>query len=976
MIPVTNRFASGTLRAALLLMLIACFFVSFPAHSQAQSAEQRMQEMAQRALVEGVVTDAETQETLIGANIALFSLPDTVLVRGATTMNDGTFALRMARPGSYLLQVSFIGYFTQIESLEWTGREELPFTRNFALAVNRESLDEVRITGRMQRVEVRGDTTAFNADAFTTGRDATVEDLIARMPGITVQDGRVEAQGEQVRRVLVDGNEFFGDDALLTLRNLPAEAVSQIEVFDRMGEQARFTGFDDGSQERTINIVTRMGIRNGQFGRFNSGYGSDNRYSAAGNYNYFSGARRISVLGLTNNVNQQNFSGDDLSGVQAAAMRRPGMGGGMGGGGWGGGATREFMVGQQDGITTTHSFGLNYIDRPSQRLNINSSYFFNAADNDRERVSERRYTGGILGNQLYDEFSGGVTDNFNHRFNARVEYTLNERSSFIFSPRLNVQQNSSTSFLDAITNTPEGLMLNSTSNIATSHRNNFDFRGSLLWRQRFATPGRTLSVNLQGDANNLTGDQGRIGETVFFDAGRNEIVENQLTDLNDNGYTLGTNVTWTENAGERTQLQFTYNPSYSLDRADRRAFSFNDLTEAYDIPDASLSNEFENQIWRQRVSSGLNFRRDTFRLNLTLAYQNTLLRGDQVFPIETSTRQVYNNLLPSANVNFNTGENQNMFIRYNTNTRTPSANQLQNVIDNSNPVQLRGGNPDLRQQYTHSLMTRWRKTNPQSGSSLVFFVMGNYTLNTIGNETFVARRDSTLPGDIFFGAGSRLTLPDNVGDSWSVRAFAARGLVWDLISSNVNFNAGATFNSTPSAINGQRFTSETWSLNSGFMVSSNISPQVDFRISYQANYNIVDNSVPTGFDSNYYVGTAGLRFNVQPWRGLFLESDTRVRHLSGLDDDFNNDVVFWNLGLGYRFLKDRAAELKFTVIDVLNQNDNINRIIQDTFVEDVRSNVLSRYAMVTFTYNFRAIQQGGQPQRPGFGPGMRGDWRQ
>lgn len=974
MMHVTTRRLFSFIAAA----IIGVCFAGIPAAVQAQSMEQRMQEMAQRPIVEGIITDAESQEPLIGANIALFSLPDTVLVRGATSMNDGSFALRMVRPGSYLLQVSFIGYFTQIESLNWTGQEELPFTRNFALALNREALDEVRITGRMQRMEVRGDTTAFNADAFTTGRDATVEDLISRMPGIVVQDGRVEAQGEQVRRVLVDGNEFFGDDALLTLRNLPAEVVSQIEVFDRMGEQARFTGFDDGSQERTINIVTRMGIRNGQFGRFNSGYGSDDRYTAGGNFNYFSGNRRISVLGLTNNVNQQNFTGEDLSGVQAAAMRRPGGGGGGGGGwgGWGGGATRDFMVGQQEGITTTHSFGVNYIDRWNDRFNITGSYFFNATDNDRERVSERRYTGGFFGNQLYDEFSGGVTDNFNHRMNARIEYTATQRTSFIFTPRVNLQQNTSSSFLNAITNNANGLPLNTTENIATSERNAYDMSGSLLWRQRFDTQGRTLSVNFQGDANNRTGDQGRIGETVFFDTDRNEILENQRTDINDNGFTLGTSVTWTESLTERVQLQLTYNPSYSLDRADRRAFSFNELTGLYDIPDAGLSNEFENQIWRQRMTAGTNFRWERYRFNLSLAYQNTLLRGDQVFPVEASTRQVYNNLLPSANVNFNTGQNQNMFIRYNTNTRTPSANQLQNVIDNSNPVQLRGGNPDLRQQYTHSLMTRWRRTNPQSGSSLVFFVMGNYTLNTIGSETFIAQRDSTLPGNILFGAGSRLTLPDNVGDSWSVRAFAARGLVWDLIRSNVNLNAGATFNSTPTAINGQRFTSDTWSLNSGLVVSSNISPEIDFRVSYQASYNIVDNSVPTGFDSNYYVGTAALRFNVQPWRGLFFESDTRVRHLSGLDDDFNNDVIFWNVGLGYRFLRDRAAELKFTVIDVLNQNDNINRIIEDTFVEDVRSNVLSRYAMVTFTYNFRAIQQGAQPQRPGFGPGMRGDWRQ
>ncbi|MCH8557419.1 MAG: outer membrane beta-barrel protein [Balneolia bacterium] len=959
--PASVSRASDMMMKFFILFILLLFVVAVPSLT-AQDGRPNL-------FMTGTITDGADGEPLQGANVALFSAADTVLVRGATTDAEGIFQLVRVPAGDFIFQVSFVGYFTEIENISWDG--SAPLTRNLTLRVDEQQLDEVRIVGRLPRMEVRGDTTAYNADAFTTNRDATVEDLIARMPGIVVRDGQVEAQGEQIRRVLVDGNEFFGDDATLAIRNLPAEIVQQIEVFDRMGDQARFTGFDDGSQERTLNIVTRSGIRNGQFGRLQTGYGSDERYTGSGNYNYFSGDTRFSVLGLTNNINQQNFAGEDLVGVSEAA------GGGGRGGQWRGrAATREFMVGQQPGISTTHSVGLNYIDKWGQDFTINSSYFFNASDNTNERLSERQYTGGFAGDQFYDEFSSGSADNYNHRFNMRAEYQMTERSSFVFTPRVNLQQNSSNNIFEAFTFSNQRALLNQTENVNSSDRFGYDMSGSLLFRHRFNTPGRTMSVNLRGDANNRTGDQFRIGETVFFDSNANEIVENQRTDIDDGGYTVSTNVSLTESVSERSQLQLSYNPSFNLNRSDREAFIFVEETGDYDLLDASLSNRFENEVWRQRVSTGYNYRHDRYRLNLNFAYENTLLKGAQEFPFEADTRQVYNNLLPSATLTFNVGQTNNVRINYRTNTRTPSANQLQDVIDNTNPLRLSGGNPDLMQQYTHSLSTRIRFASPQQGSSTVVFLNASFTQDTIGNVDFIAQQDTLIQNNIFLGQGSRLVRPDNVGDSWNLRAFVSRGWVMDLISSNVNINGGGSFNSTPAAINELRYTSNTWSLNSGAVVSSNISPEIDFRLSYQANYNIVDNSVPTGFDQNYYVGTASARINLQPWRGLILESDTRIRHFSGLQDDFNNDSIFWNAAIGYKFMENRAAEIKFTVVDILNQNNNINRVIQDTFIEDVRSNVLSRYAMVSFSYNFRAIQAGAPQQQRGrgMGPGG-GEWR-
>lgn len=927
------------------ILLLA--FLTFNCLSQAVAQTQ-----SPRFAIEGVVNDLTNNEPLTGANIVLLSPADSSFVRGTTSGIDGNFVIPRVMPGSYLLTASFVGY-----TPFWTGIEitdENITGLEIGLTESDQKLEDVRITARAERMEVRGDTIAFNADAYTVNRDASAEDLVRRMPGFTVEGGRVQSQGEDVRRVTVDGTQFFGDDATAALRNLPAEIIQQVEVFDRQSDQAQFTGFNDGNTELTVNIRTRPGMNVGRFGRASSSFGTQERYMGGGNINFFDGPQRVSIIGLTNNMNQQNFSSEDLAGVAQA----PARGGGRGGwrGRWGGGgAARNFLTGQQSGVSTVHSFGVNYTDRWNDSWEVNGSYFFNATDNVNNQLLERRFVSGELEDQLYNEDSFSSRENFNHRANARLVYTIDDRNSIIMTPNVNFNTSNSSQFLQGATLSSELERINSTVNDYSGDDFNYSISNTLLYRRGFDRRGRTLSVNVRTDFNNRIGEQLQLGESLFFDDFDINRLTDQRTDVLTGGYTLSTNIQYTEPISERGQLIIGYNPTFSRNSSERDVFQRDESTGELTIPDLQLTNRFDNRVITHSPSAGYRFTHEGFTANASLAYQYTSLFGEQSFPLEAETSQQYHNLLPRAMVMYRFSRTSNMRINYNTNTRTPSANQLQNVIDNTNPLQLSGGNPDLKQQYSHNMSLRFRSANAEKGTSFISFVSAGFTQDFIGSTTFVAPRDTVLADGIVMGRGARLVTPDNTGNAWNFRTFMNYGLPFTLISSNLNLFSGVTYSITPVNVNNQTANSTNLGLNGGFSLSSNISPDIDFSLSYRAGYNFVDNSLNPQLDNNYYTGRARAAFTIISWERLVLASDINLTHYAGLSEDFDANTYYWNASIGYRFLESKALELRFTVVDILAQNNSINRIIEENYVEDVRSNVLSRYAMVSLTYNFRSF---------------------
>ncbi len=937
------------------------------------SVEQRGRELSdEQVKVFGIVVDEEDKTPMAGAHVSLTRLSDTSIVYHAVANNKGEFSFTLPR-GRYILKASFIGYRPAVldEHIQAAEAEN-----NVGVIPMREGamLDEVQVTALRPRAVLRGDTLDYDAGAYRVAPDASTEDLIRRMAGITVEDGRVTAQGEDVRRVLVDGREFFGDDPSIALRNLPAEIVERIEVYDRMSDQAELTGFDDGQRSKTINIVTRLDTRSSQFGRVYSGYGGDERYQAGLTTNIFRESSRISIIGMTNNINEQNFSREDIITLTAGAIRGGrSTGGGMGGGRGTSGGSRmpdmggmmhfsDFRLGTQYGDNTTHALGLNYSNVwVDNKLNLTGSYFFNMSDNHTDQLTDRKYMLDETDNQFYLEESETSGQNINHRFNARLRYDIDNNNSVIFTPRLTLQGGSSENHLYAQNLLDVNSPLSFSETLYDSDLSGYNYSSSLIYRHRFNKTGRSLSANLGANFNNNESLYHMDAVNEYFSGSDDQLTDetvisdylNQRSDSETISNTLSSNITYTEPVGENGLLQAGYNISRAARESDRITNAWEEATQSYGIFEPGLSSSLKSYYLTNRGTLGYRLRGDNFNMTLEMGYQHARLEADQQFPYEHTLERNFQDFLPGAMLTYNIEQGKSLRFSYRTSTSAPSVTQLQDVVDNSNPVLLSSGNPDLDHSYSHFLMTRYNSVNTTRATNFIAVLFGNFTTDYIGNSTLIARRDTTLANGYELYRGSQFSMPVNLDGFANIRSHLNYGFPAGFLKSNLNLNAGAGYIRTPSLISGQKNIANSWSLSGGVMLSSNISENVDFTLSYNTNYNMVGNSLQPQLDNNYHLHTARSTFSLIFLNNWVLRNDLSYRYFGGLTDDFNQDYTLWNMNIGRKLFQNNLGEITLSVFDLLGQNDNIVRNVSDSYIEDLRTNELSRFFMLTFTYNLR-----------------------
>jgi hypothetical protein len=955
-IQVTVRFRY---RGFALLLLAA--ILALPDTSNAQT------------VILGTVVDAADNSPIPGVNVVATRLAADSTTTGVATATDGSFALNVA-PGPHRLRVTFVGYITERREVS-VSADTLRLGR-IALTPDVLMLDEAVVEAVQERVVVRGDTTVYNADAYTVNPDASAEDLIRRMPGVVVQDGQVQAQGEQVRRVLVDGEEFFGNDATAALRNLPAEMIQQIEVFDRGTDQARFTGFQDGNEERTMNVVTRPGMRTGQFGRVYGGIGTDGRYNGGGAVNVFNGSRRISLIGLTNNVNQQNFAFDDLLGVLSDGGGRRGGGGGMrggggtiviraGGGGGGGmrsggggmsGSPRDYLVGEQGGLNRTSSLGVNYTDRWGDQIRVNGSYFFNHTGNNTDAWLERAYLA-AFGDQNYVETTSSESGNTNHRLNFRMETDLSEATQLIITPRASVQMNSSESLVFGSNVFDSGLAVSGFDNASDGRSSGYNTSTTFLVRHRFPTEGRTLSVSLglTADGNDGLSAQ-RVNQFWEGDIGPDpETGLDYSREIDTDGTSRGVsgNIALTERLSENGILQLNYRPSFSVNRSDQDAYRLDRQTGQFSIFDPEFTTRSERDVWTQ--SAGASYRIRAGRLNTSLGAE---VQHEQLSHAQTGGRPFavdrnYWSVLPNARLQIDLGTGRNLNMMYRTSTSTPGASQLRDVIDDSNPLFVTTGNPALDPSTTHSAFIRYRSADAGQGTMLMGMLSLNATRNYVANAIVQAGRDSVAVGGIILEPGARFSSPVNMDGYIAARSFVAYGRPIGLLRSNLNATLGANVARIPAMTNGVETTSRNTQLDGRLFLGSNISPQIDFSLSYGLTYSHATNASIAMEDTDSYRHRASAQTTLRPWGPLLFETNLTVSHYAGLSATVDPTSVIWNAAIGYKFLRSERAEIRFGIVDVLSQNTNISRNVTDLYIEDFESQAIGRYFMMNLIYQVR-----------------------
>lgn len=975
----TSSRSGHALSAAALILF--CFL--FSALSFAQSP------------VSGKVTDGKG-DPIPGASV--FVRQGDKLVRGSVSGPNGAFVIDSLLSGSYSFNVTSVGFVSFQKNIKVKPRTPY-YIGVVKMKEEDKMIDEVQVVSTVVRQEQHGDTTVFNAAAFKVNPDATTEDLLRKIPGMEVKNGSVSHGGETVKKVLVDGKEFFGDDPSIALKNIDADMVDKIEVFDKQSEQAQFTGFSDGNEERTINIMTKMGIKSGRFGRVYGGYGTDNHYEAGGNANFFRGSHRFSAIGMLNNVNQQNYSQDGSADISA--------GGGRG------------------GLTTTGSAGLNYSLENADKIRIESSYFFAHTKRTSSSTSLQEYFQDEESDSLhtYQSQSDSRDKQNEHRVNLRLNWTLSESDRIVLEPTFSWtgSDNGSSTYGSDLR---DSVVYQSTAQTSDKVGTNWSVGGKMTWKHRFSLPRRTISLSLSasgrkstsdGDSRNLRSEESQQSATdepadgtlpddadvsdasastddsttppdkPEGDLAPDELdsddqpvsVTSQLTDNSSSSQSYSARLMYTEPFGEHVALQVNYQPSYTISSNDK-AVSADTMTVASysSLADVSfpnfrfsptLSNKKESRYLVNRAGAGLNFLNGKkFRATVGLDVQNARLEGEQTYPYEFTTRRTFFSLMPSAEVSANIERRFNVRFSYRSNSNAPSINQLQDVVDVSDVRKYSAGNPDLNQSVSHSVRLHCAFNNPTTSRFLFLMSSFTFTQDYIATSSVMATVDSVLSNGITLPAGTQLSQPVNLDGymSGNVNLTFSTPLKW--LGCNLGLSLGARVSRTPGFYNGNRVESHSNTLNGGVNLSTGFSENTDVNISYNPSYNIMSSSQTASANYNYYGHTLRATLSQYFLQQRFVFA-TSVAHnfSSGMGDQYDQNNVAWNAALGVKFLSRKQAEFRLRVSDILNSAQSSSRSIQDAYISTSQTDVIGRYAMLTFTYKFKDVGGASDDRRRG-----------
>ena len=907
--------------------------------------------------LKGILQDAADKTPVAGATIKLIASGSSSKEYSTVSNSKGDFIFNEVPAGTYTLTASSIGY--QVKATVINVESNSNDVGIIKVAKGAKTLQAVVIKDIAPTIKQNNDTMEFGASQYKVNPDATSEDLIKKMPGITVDKntGSVTAMGETVQKVTVDGRDFFGNDATATLRNLPADIIDKIQVFDKLSDQAQLTGFDDGNTTKSINIVTKVDMRNGNFGRLYTGYGTDNRYSAGGNVSFFNGDRRISFIGLMNNVNLQNFQIQDLLGVSNTGNRG---GGGQRGGGVAGGGSNNFTIGQQNGIAKTNSIGVNYSDSWGKKIDVTASYFFNNSNTSNDQNINQQNIITKDSSNFYEENALSDNKNYNNRVNFRMTYKIDSSNTLLLTSYLNFQSNNSLNDVTGTNYIDEALQnkISQTANNLTSdqHGNNLD--NQVLFRHAFKKRGRSISLGINNSSSDKLGNNYLNAINNYFIPTLTADTIQQYSNLKNHNNTYSFNLVYTEPISKKTLMQVNYNPSFQVNSADQETSNFDNGTSKYSLLDTSLSNKFNNTYNSQ--TTGVTFRsgdRNNF-VSAGISYQYSELKSDQVFPDVSHIDNVYNNILGNAFARFKFNAKSNLHIIFRSTVSPPSVTQLQNVINNTNQFFYTTGNPALQQQYNNSLIVRYNFTNTPKAQSFFANIFLQTVNNYVANATYTAAKDSVLTNSIILNKGSQISKPVNLNGYVSARSFFTYAMPLKFMKTNINFNGGVSFTNLPGLLNTVENISKAYNYNLGTTLSSNISQYIDFTFSYSANINTVKNSIQPTLNNNYFQQTAGFSANLLTKKGLFFNNDLTNQYYHGLTGANNTNYWLWNIAIGQKFLKKQMGELKLSVFDLPKQNRSISRNVTSSYIQDVNNQVLQQYFMLTFTYKLKTFGKG------------------
>ena len=929
--------------------------------------------MAQSSKITAKVIDSETKDGVIGAIVEVVSKSNANYRKHATTGVNGDVAITSLVADDYTMTVQFVGYTTYTKDISVKGTTALGTIE----LVEGVAIETVVKEVQALRTSQNGDTVAYNAAAFKVASDADVEGLLKKMPGITISNGSVEAQGEQVKKIFVDGKEFFGEDVSTALNSLPAQAVDRVEVFNKLSDNAEFSGMDDGEGYKAINIVTHANMRQGVFGKLYGGYGyqpdidggaptdlafnnkttyepqvgdvtSHHKYNIGGNINVFQGNHRVSVIGLLNNVNQQNFSFEDILGVNG------GGGGGMGRGR----GVGQYMVRPQSGVANVGSIGTQYSGTfgKDDKIKLNGSYFFNKTRTRNKSVIEKWYEAPSPEDNLIQE-GESETKNYNHRFNLRFDWTINKNMSLMSRTNLSFQGNDpfSQSYGEQWGETAEGkgLPYEILYNGSQSSSRALRFSEFLQYRVKLGKDGRTITVDgryairntLRSNANSFS----TLG-TLFAD----NIAEPNLRYVSSfapQGETdISANFTYTEPVAKNAQVSMQYRFDFEDQDIEKTAYiTGSDYNIAGLVPDASLSSMTDSRSIEHRVGPGFRYSKERNTFIANVYYQHSILDG--LVKGENIKRDFdHVTYFMMGNVAFNPQNTIRIFI--NSYTWNPVVRNLQDIYDVSNAQYISKGNPNLKSTYNHRVNFHYVRSNIEKGRTFMWMFSGQITQDYIGQKIYYNPETIIIDGEEYNPL--QYSTYENMNGSSSLRTHLSYGFPINPIKCNLNIMAGVSWTRTPSMINDELNITSNMGYDAMLSLGSNISENIDFTLQWNGAYNDARQSLAMRGDRNkYFNHSASGTLKWVFWKGFTLTAAVNYNQYIGFTNDYNEDYLICNIYLGKKLFKNKQGEVLVGVNDLLNENAAFARTVGSGYTQNSWNSVIGRYFTVQFNYNLR-----------------------
>jgi hypothetical protein len=899
--------------------------------------------------VKGVIKDSAANVSLASATINILDGKDSSLVTFARSKEDGSFNVTKLDVGKYVLLVSYTG-FSKIQKGFSITAEKPVFEFGTLPMKSLETLADVVVTAAP--IVIKGDTVEYNAGSFKVNKpNAVVEDLLKKLPGVEVSsDGTITTNGQEVKRVLVDGKPFFANDPKLATKNLQADMVNKVQVFDKKSDKSEFTGFDDGNSEPTINLTLKADKRNGVFGKVAAGGGSnissgdiDGRYQANANVNSFKKGEQLSFIGQANNVNQQGFG----------LMDALNFSGGPGGGGGGmGGLNIGGMGGGSQGITATQALGVNYNNFKNSKIDFTSSYFFNGTQTNNDYNTERRtFTGDS--SQLYNEPGSSGRKNYNNRLNLGIDWKIDSSNSIKITPTLTYQNTNSASSKTYTTTGPKGGILTDGNSNTQNESRGYNFSTTALWRHRFAKNGRTFSTELKFGRNQSDGEGSQYTLINSLYGNNNSNLINQQNTSKSVAGSYSVNVSYTEPMSKRSLMEFSAYHNHNENTTDKRTYDYDSIAGEYSNINKRLTNYFDNDY--NYTGAGISFKENRKGWNYMIGTKfqrselSSLLQG-KTEPIS----QTFYNVLPTAQLQISQNRYRNFRVNYNGSTTQPSVSQLQPVEDISDPLNITSGNPNLKQSFTNNLRVTYNTFDPYTMKSFFIFITGRQTFNAIANNDSI-------------GIGSRKTTYSNVKGVYNLNGNMALGLPLQIGAekAKINFSTNASYGNNVNLLNDVANKIKSLNLSERVSINYTYKELFDIALGGGVNWNNAKYSLQPDQNTNYFAYTGNFDFNAYLPGGFTTGTNLDFTSNTGRANGYNTKFTLWNAYVSKSFLKNKRGEIRLSVNDILNQNTGISRNSNANYIEDTRYSVLKRYALLTFTYSlskFGNIGGGGSPR--------------